>query len=378
MAFAMLLGLGLLACQDTTPAAIDLTGPDGPIRSAEPQRLQAAVVNAAGESLEAQQFGWLSGDPARLSVNAQGHFICHKEGAVDLTATNGDLTATLRLHCAVVAELKAPEKISMMVGAEPWAPPIQAFGHGGGEISDAPIELSVADTRVAEVREHKLVGLAQGTTTLSVVSGGASLELPVTVIEVGSIDVNSPVLVALGRTVKPIYTVRDLAGNKVDVVVDIESGDSGVITVIGGKISGMQYGKTDLVFRAGKASRKVTGGVLQIYDGDAMSIGDGNAVSLTFSKPGTYIILVSMKASDGSRFGVSAKWSGADCKGHSESQNFFLSCEVSSTAKLILTNPSVLGIGPTAVGSIRWVRAPVSAESFSQALLRKMMEKAAK
>ena len=106
---AVVLVFGLLACQDSTPAVVKLSGIEGPVRSADPQRATAIVVNAAGQPLEGHQIGWLSGDPALLSVNAQGHFICHKEGRVDLTATSGALTATAPVECAVVSELKTDE-----------------------------------------------------------------------------------------------------------------------------------------------------------------------------------------------------------------------------------------------------------------------------
>jgi hypothetical protein len=172
--------LALSACADSTPAAIQLTAPDGPIFTAEVQYLAPRVVNAAGETLAAHHVNFLSSVADVASVTPDGHFLCQKAGTTTITATSGPITASTQIICSLVAKIEAPKELKITMGKS-IAVPVKALDSSGGEVPGITPFLSSADPNVASTKDFEVTPVSPGSTNVMVKAGAATTTIVVNV-----------------------------------------------------------------------------------------------------------------------------------------------------------------------------------------------------
>lgn len=351
--------LVLHACS-AKPADIRWDEPPVPITSTAPVQLKARVVSADGEAIPETTVNYALSPRDIADITPDGVLVCGKAGAVTVTFSAGELVRSVDLLCALVAKIEVPAKVELVVGDEAQPILAKALDADGKVIPNVPIRIESQDPSLIGVHSGGLVGNTSGSTKLTVSAGTMSVEVPVRVIDIGTMEVSDTFMLFMGGKPKPLTAnVRTIDGQLLrNYPLRAEIADPNIAVVEEGKLKAQAFGVSTLTLHAGRASRSVKVAVAETLAPVAVNIPDGGTQSVPFS-PGVYVIAGDIAASDGSRYGVTATWQGASCTGSRETQTLKLLCDTSTAATLVLENPTSFGLGPAARGTLVVVHSPM-------------------
>ena len=120
--------------------------------------------------------------PELAVVTASGGVQCLKSGDGTLTTTAGTATRGDTLRCRLVASLRLPKSIRLIIPNDPVALEASALDASGKSLDDVPFQVSASNPNVFGVQDGLLAPLAVGTAELSVTVGEKSATVPVTVV----------------------------------------------------------------------------------------------------------------------------------------------------------------------------------------------------
>ena len=158
---------------------------------------------------------------------------------------------------------------------------------------------------------------------------------------------------------EPKIALLDAEGNEYsDVAPTLAVEDGRIATTSGGNLSPVHVGATNLVVTAGSVRETIPVTVVRKIDSKPLLLNDGARVAYTLQQ-GRYEIEVKGRASNGSKFGVTAKWvGGAGCDDVAETQELTSSCTIENTGSVIIENPTALGLGPAFDGFVNIYQVP--------------------
>ena len=351
--------VSLLVGCSSEPARIALDAPPAMLTSVAPIALKGRVVDAGGKSIEEVRVSYALSPRDIADVTEDGVLVCGKAGKVQVTLSAGELVRSVEVFCALVSKIEGPEQIGLIVGETPVKAGAKALDAAGQEIQGLSVAMASADAAILEVNAEGFVGLRAGHTSVRMSAGTVSLDVPVDVVEIGSIEIEESLLLTLGENGRRVTaTIRTLDGKILeDFELRGDIADPNVASFEDGLLTPRHFGATTLNLAAGKASRTVQVGVAEKLAPVPVILADGKSQAVPFS-PGIYLV-VGEFAADGSGYGVEAPWIGANCAGSKETQKLLLMCETATPATLVLQNPTSWGMGPAATGSIVVVRSPI-------------------
>jgi hypothetical protein len=114
-------------------------------------------------------------------------------------------------------------------------------------------------------------------------------------------------------------------------------------------------GSSNITIVAGEARSVTTVSVRQLVKSESVALADGASTTWTLQK-GSYELDLTVAPSDGHTTGVTVKWVGVDCPGSAEAQQHSIECAVPGTASVTVSNPSLLGLGPSITGFLNLYR----------------------
>lgn len=348
------------------PADIRWDEPPAQVVSSDPVLLKGRVVDSKGEAIDDIKVSYALSPREIADITPDGVMVCGKAGKVKVTMSAGELVKSLDVLCALVARIEAPADFSLVVGDMPVEVTAKALDADGKEISGVKVQVASADPGVLEVQVGGLVGKTTGTTMVKLSAGSVNLDVPVQIIEIGSIEVKDAIFLTLGKEGMPLTAdVRTIDGQLLKgIKLRGEIADQSIATLEDGLLTARSFGVTTVTVGAGRATRSVQVAVTETLPTTAVSITDGETQSIAFA-PGVYRISGEFTASDNSNYGVTARWQGAVCDGSRETQKLSIVCKTDAPATLILSNPSSFGMGPAARGSVTAVRSPIPFPSGS-------------
>lgn len=350
-----------VACSDTKPAALTLTAPAGGVRDTEIRALDAVVTNAAGAKVDGQAIAYLSSAPDVASVSNDGHYVCHKAGTAILTATSGALVQSASVQCVLVARIEAPKTAQLMMGDQPTSIKTRALGADGTDVIGADIQYTSSDSAVVQVdATGAMTAASGGEAQVTIQSGSVATVVDVEVVDVGSIEVAKSYVFQVGTTMPYPARVVDHHGRTLKVAPHLSSSDPGVVAIRGDSVHAASFGVATVTAKLGRTERSATVVVYEATPAKTFSVLDGNTYTINFSLPGSYDINLSAAAADGSAYGVSAYWQGAQCGSVAETRTAHLRCDLAGPAALVITNPTTFGMGPREDCSLWFTRWPVN------------------
>ena len=233
------------------PAAVAVAPESLTLRSpGDTATVTATVTDSNGHTIETPEVVWASADASVALVDADGLVTAVSEGATEVTALAGGLTA------GVAVTVESPSSISV----EPASLHFAALGDtvrltardaAGHPIDTVRVRWSSRDSRVATVGPGGLVmATGDGSTTISATSGSASGTAAVTVEQLPAGITVAPrsLTLVVGDTTALEVTVVDANGHPVARPgVTWSSADSSVATVdAAGRVAGVGPGSTEV------------------------------------------------------------------------------------------------------------------------------------
>lgn len=183
---ALLLGCddAPVAMLDTSPARVKVTWPAGSLIDRAPFALNPQVQTAAGRTLFDQtSMVEITTVPEGVLEVKGTSVTCLKTGDAVVAVRGGGKEEREALKCRLVEKIVAPKALQLLVGEAGTLVEARALGADGKELDNVTFHLQSADPRIADAQIRLAVGLAVGTTTLTVSAGSASVPVQLTVIE---------------------------------------------------------------------------------------------------------------------------------------------------------------------------------------------------
>lgn len=282
------------------------------------------------------------------------------------------IAMTRLAHCTMIAAVGAlagcaderPDRIEFKAPSEAIygreVVPLRAkvVNKGGDPLSAHTVAISVVPTEVAIADGTGVRCQQTGDATISLAGGGLSTNATLRCRIVSEISAPSSLRLVLGTDPERLRAVAlDDRGRKVeDVTITVKVVDEGVARFERSTVVAHAVGRTVVNLTAGDASSEVPVEVVEKVLSDSLVVSDGSSQTRTFDR-GNYLVEINV-SSEGSGYGVSAKWVGEHCAGHSEAQHLEMECRVNNTESLVVDNPSSFGMGPAASGNITIYRVP--------------------
>jgi hypothetical protein len=198
---------------------------------------------------------------------------------------------------------------------------------------------------------------SSGDASVIVAGGGHSATVSVLCRLVRSIDVPATVRLVMGKRFDNVpISVRDEAGRALtDVPLTATTTTAGIARYANGALTPIAIGQTAVTVAAGKATATIQVEVVQLVESKTLALADGSAEVFTLQQ-GTYDVDIRVQTTNGSKYGVTVSWVGADCPPATESQEQHIHCAVKETASMTVLNPSAFGLGPAATGFLNVYR----------------------
>jgi len=329
---------------------------------------QVVPLSVSIDDVMAGEVGLHPRTPDVVSVDSGGA-LCLADGQAEIVVTeDGVEVDNLVFRCHLVETVEVAEVLARTAAAKATPVTFRCLDAAGEPVEGAERSLEVADSSVASVAGESVGGLSEGETTLTVHCADRAAEVPLRVLAVASIGTPPDLSVELGDALVVAIEPAAADGTPLpDAPLQAKVGEG--LSGLGADWSELRdnpltlqaeaFGRPALSLRSGDVEAEVPVEVYERRDAEAVDIEDKQTRSFTFNEPGIYEVEVAVTSSDGSSWGVEARWAGANCGGHGEAQAFTTSCTVTESATLVLTNPALLGVGPSANGQITVVRRPL-------------------
>ena len=236
-----------------------------PLQLGETLQLSVEALDENGQAVAGVEFSWESSNPSVATVDATGLVTGVAEGTATITASAGDVQATVEI--TVVSAMQPVVSVEVSPSAETIAIgttrqlSAEAFDENGQAVAGVEFSWESGDAAVATVNASGLVtGVAEGSATIFASAGSVQGRAAITVVSVTqpvvSVQVSpSAETIAIGTTVQ--LSAEAFDGNG-DVVAGVEfsweSGDAAVATVnASGLVTGVAAGMVTITARSGGA-----------------------------------------------------------------------------------------------------------------------------
>jgi uncharacterized protein YjdB len=235
----------LFACGDElgppVPAAIVVTPEVPRVLTGGTVQLTAVVVDAAGDEISGHPVTFRSSDPTVLAVDGDGLLASPGPvGSSTITATSGDISAEVEAVVVLPpsALVVSPASLELDTG-ELQALSVTVTDENGEPVPEAEFSLESDNPAIATVGQEfgsgLVTGLAVGSATVTVTSGGRTAEVPVTVARIPSSVAITPVDLVLepGGSQQLTAALLDRTGEVIDLPQSFawSSSDEAVVTV---------------------------------------------------------------------------------------------------------------------------------------------------
>lgn len=268
------------------------------------------------------------------------------------------------LACLVSCRDRTPARINLPSTIDLYdaagKPSTAALVNQAGEPVGGALSYSAVPSSILTVSSDGTIKcVSSGDASLIATGAGQSATSTVRCRLVKSIVGPKRVRLIVGRAAEPLELVAEDASGKPlrGVMLDVSSSDASVVRVNGGALEAGRLGTANVTARAGEASLSIPVTVLELIDSSPLALADGESRTIALQQ-GNYELDVAVKASNGSRYGVTVSWVGTSCPVQPEATSHRVRCSVDGTASLTITNPSAFGLGPSETGFVNLYRAP--------------------
>lgn len=172
-----------LGCADRTPARIDISTSTQTLYDDQAHPLGARLVDVDGQVLAEPALTYSATPAGVVEVNPAGLVTCQRSGDASIVAAGGGQSAAVAVTCRLVKEIRAPERVRLVLGRDPETLAFSATDEAGRNLQGIPLQVSFSPTGIAGFAGGKLTAAAVGNTTVSVVAGRASASFPLSVVE---------------------------------------------------------------------------------------------------------------------------------------------------------------------------------------------------
>lgn len=175
-------------------------------------------------------------------------------GNTQITVVYKDKSTTVPVTVteAVVSKLEAaPNPISIPKGTSQQITVTVTYSDGSTKDVSGEASYQVGDGSIAIVNGGKVTGLEKGNTKVTITYQGQSLQVPVTVTEAVVTKLKAtpnPVSIPKGNSQQITVTAIYSDGSTKDVTTEVnyQAGDASIADVIGGKVTGLKEGSTQV------------------------------------------------------------------------------------------------------------------------------------
>ncbi len=237
----------------------------------ETVQLRAIVRDGSNNIFSDASISWSSGNPSVATVNTQGLVTARGSGAAIITATSGSRTATAAITVVQLPNtvVITPASATLFAIGETVQLHATVKDEKAQTVPDATVTWQSNNPVVANVNPSGLVTAHQnGTTTITVTSGGKSASVTITVSQVSSTITITPAaatLTALGETAQLRVTVKDAKNQTVPgATITWKSNNTAIVSVnSSGLVTARANGIATITATSGGKSTTVTITVLQ-------------------------------------------------------------------------------------------------------------------
>ena len=236
-----------------------------PLQLGEALQLSAEALDENGRPIPGVEFSWESSNTSVATVDATGLVTAVAAGTATITASAGDVRATVEITVVsatqpVVSVEVSPSAETIAIGTTRQLS-AEAFDENGQAVAGAEFSWESDDDAVAMVDGSGLVtGVGEGTATITASSGSAQGTAAITVVSVtqpvASVEVSpSAETIAVGETLQLTAGAVDANGQAVaGAEFSWESDDHAVATVDGsGLVTGVAEGTATITASSGSA-----------------------------------------------------------------------------------------------------------------------------
>ena len=255
----------------TTPVvSVEVSSPAEPIALGEALQLSAEALDENGRPIPGVEFSWESSNTSVATVDATGLVTAVAAGTATITASAGDVQATVEITVVsatqpVVSVEVSPSAETIAIGTTRQLS-AEAFDENGQAVAGAEFSWESDDDAVAMVDGSGLVtGVAEGTATITASAGDVQATVEITVVSamqpVASVEVSpSAETIAVGATLELTAEAFDANGQAVaGAEFSWESDDDAVATVDGsGLVKGVGEGTATITASSGSAQGTAT------------------------------------------------------------------------------------------------------------------------
>ena len=226
----------------------------------ETVQLTARVLDRNGQPVAGAVVTWQSSEEDVATVSSSGLVTAVMNGAAQITATAGSVSARAEVRVMQSAGSIAitPQTATLMSIGETIQLTATVLDQNGRPVADAEVEWSSSDDNVATVNPQGLVtAVMNGTAQITATTGSVSARADVRVMQsAGSIVITPEMatLMSIGETVQLTARVLDRNGQPVaGAVVTWQSSEEDVATVSSsGLVTAVMNGAAQITARAGK------------------------------------------------------------------------------------------------------------------------------
>ena len=237
----------------------------------ETVQLRATVRDGNNNIFSDASISWSSSNPSVATVNTQGLVTARGSGSTIITATAGDRTATAAITVVQLPNtvVITPASATLFAIGETVQLHATVKDEKAQTVPGATVTWQSNNTTVANVNSSGLVTAHQnGTTTITVTSGGKSASVTITVAQVSSTITITPAaatLTALGETAQLRVTVKDAKNQTVPgATVTWQSSNTAIVSVnSSGLVTALANGTATITAASGGKFTTVTITVLQ-------------------------------------------------------------------------------------------------------------------
>ena len=232
----------------------------------ETVRLQAAVIDAGGQTVAGAVVEWASSNESVAIVGNDGLVTAAGNGSTRITARSGEVFASVEITVSQIpgSIALAPEKATLTALGATLQLNATVLDGSDQPIDGAPVDWASSDESVATVNDHGLVTAAgNGSARISARSGDAAASTNITVAQAAgriTLEPEKATFTALGETLQLSATVLDGSDQPIPgAPVEWDSSDQAVATVSEhGLVTATGNGSAHISAASGESSAHAT------------------------------------------------------------------------------------------------------------------------
>jgi len=234
------------------------------------------------------------------------------------------------------------------------------FNKKGEPLAEADVAYAVAPADVAIIGQDRSVRcIKSGSAQITATAGAAASSQPLSCRPVARIEAPASLRLIIPNAPEALAaTFFDpggtlLQGVEPDVTVD----KAAVVSWSNGRLRPLSVGTAVVSVRAGTQGKDVPVTVVRRVESKPLLLNDGGRYNVTLYQ-GNYEVEVKVRSGN-TGYGVTLAWVGGEgCKDEPEAQSIVSRCRIDNTGSVIISNPTMLGMGPAADGFLSVYEVP--------------------